>query len=58
MSNTKFQISNQCQNPNIKIWHLNIGISIDIWVLEFVITDAVFKSSSPVTFFTNFFCAF
>jgi hypothetical protein len=27
----------ECQNPNIKIWHLSIGISIDIGVLEFVI---------------------
>jgi hypothetical protein len=39
MSNAKFQISNQCQNPNVKIWHLSIGISIDIWVLKFVIKD-------------------
>jgi len=47
MSNTQFQMPNEsrssimgvdeCQNPNIKIWHLSIGISIDIGVLEFVI---------------------
>jgi len=47
MSNTKVQMSNQsrssvmgvdqCQNPNIKIWHLGIKNSIVILVLEFVI---------------------
>ena len=47
MPNEKFQISNQsclstmgaeqCQNPNIKIWHLGIRNSIDIWTLKFVI---------------------
>jgi len=52
MSNAKFQISNQsrssmmgvdqCQNPNVKIWHLSIGISIDIWVLKFVIKDTFY----------------
>jgi len=42
MSNAKFQISNQCQNQNAKIWHLSIGISIDIWVLKFVIKDTFY----------------
>ena len=47
MPNEKFQISNQsrssvmgvdqCQNLNIKIWHLSIKNSIDIWTLKFVI---------------------
>jgi hypothetical protein len=37
MPNEKFQISNQCQNLNIKIWHLSIRNSIDIWTLKFVI---------------------
>ena len=42
MSNTQFQMSNQCQNPNAKIWHLNIRISIDIWALEFVIKNFIY----------------
>ena len=52
MSNAKFQMSNQsrssrmgvdqCQNQNAKIWHLSIGISIDIWVLKFVIKDTFY----------------
>jgi hypothetical protein len=33
----------QYQNLNIKIWHLNIGISIEIGVLEFVIKNAIFN---------------
>ena len=37
MPNEKFKISNQCQNLNIKIWHLSIRNSIDIWTLKFVI---------------------
>jgi len=27
MSNEKFQISNQCQKSNVKIWHLSTVIS-------------------------------
>jgi len=36
-------VQNGSGNPNIKIWHLSIGISIDIWALKFVIKDAVLK---------------
>ena len=27
---------------NAKIWHLSIGVSIDIWVLKFVIKDTFY----------------
>lgn len=49
MTNEKYSMSNQCQSSNFKIWHQNIGNSIGIWHLTFVIKSSENAPFSALT---------